>query len=402
MNTLTTAAVAAYSQAVRDALQDLPPAKARTILEGLDEHLFEIAEDSATDLETTLGSPQTYAAELRASAGLDTPEPARSAPITAASLTGEPAASTAPATAEPAATTAEAKGAAPGWPPPKENGTAAGQETTASGDTVSPWHTHTGKHSPADVGQLGARIVIGFVFGMLAIVTIRMDWPLNGVKIIGAVLLAVGLHRLLRAAGKRADLPQPLVKWLPGATAVAALATAVLLGGQWARSQQSYRFGDSGGPSSTVFSTMPAPEGSARLPDLTGSDATAAVGVLRSLGFSAQVVDLDPTDPSQRVSRTDPAAGETVSRGSVVLVMRGGEIRPSTTPAPPTSVPTAAAPSTSVASSSPNTGQAPLNTTAAAAPVTPSSTLATAPGTTVTPTATTTGATPATTTAKSP
>jgi hypothetical protein len=375
MNTLTTAAVAAYSQAVRDALHDLSPTKARTILEGLDEHLFEIAEDSATDLETTLGSPQAYAAELRASAGLDTPEPTRAAATepAATSMSAEPVAT------EPVATTSTASSDTNHWPPPREHGSAAGRKTTASGDTVSPWQTHTGKRSSADVRQLGARIVLGFVFGLLAIIIIRMDWPLNGVKIIGAVLLAVGLNRLLRAAGKRADLPQPLAKWLPGAIAIAALATAVLLGGQWARSQQSYRFGDSGGPGTTVFATVPAPalELTITVPDLKGSDASAAAGVLRSLGFRAQVVDLEPGNPSQRVTRTDPAAGEIVSRGSAILVVRGGDTRPATSSAvlTPTTTPTtilaAAEPTTtarsSVPASSPPTTSATSNTTALAA-----------------------------------
>ncbi|MBO3750747.1 hypothetical protein J5X84_32120 [Streptosporangiaceae bacterium NEAU-GS5] len=75
-----------YAQAVRDALADLPEAERDELLEDLDDHLADIAAESETPLEERLGSPEAYAAELRAAyepesgnagAGDTRPSPAR-------------------------------------------------------------------------------------------------------------------------------------------------------------------------------------------------------------------------------------------------------------------------------------------------------------------------------------
>ncbi|GAA0383702.1 hypothetical protein Acor_80350 [Acrocarpospora corrugata] len=58
-----------YAQAVRDALADLPAADLEELVEDLDDHLAEVAAESDVPLEERLGSPETYAAELRAAYG---------------------------------------------------------------------------------------------------------------------------------------------------------------------------------------------------------------------------------------------------------------------------------------------------------------------------------------------
>lgn len=61
-----------YAQAVREALADLPAAEREELLEDLPDHLAEVAAEDEGTLRERLGDPQTYAAELRAAAGLDT------------------------------------------------------------------------------------------------------------------------------------------------------------------------------------------------------------------------------------------------------------------------------------------------------------------------------------------
>jgi len=69
----TSAEVAAYAAAVREALADLEPNQARSLLDGLDDHLAEVAAaDPDVTLVDTLGPASAYAAELRHSAGAPT------------------------------------------------------------------------------------------------------------------------------------------------------------------------------------------------------------------------------------------------------------------------------------------------------------------------------------------
>ena len=67
MSTLTTTS---YAEAVGRWLDDLPAAIASELLEGLGEHLAEVGADDFASLVDLLGPPDSYAAELRASAGL--------------------------------------------------------------------------------------------------------------------------------------------------------------------------------------------------------------------------------------------------------------------------------------------------------------------------------------------
>ena len=66
-----------YAARVGAALADLPGAVRDELLADLTDHLAEVAgEDDGTDLETRLGPPETYAADLRAAAGLAPSRPA--------------------------------------------------------------------------------------------------------------------------------------------------------------------------------------------------------------------------------------------------------------------------------------------------------------------------------------
>jgi hypothetical protein len=69
----TTADVNAYAAQVRAALADLPAGRREDLLADLEEHLAEVAEESDGPLESRLGAPAAYAAELRAAAGLPAP-----------------------------------------------------------------------------------------------------------------------------------------------------------------------------------------------------------------------------------------------------------------------------------------------------------------------------------------
>jgi hypothetical protein len=60
----------AYLDGVGEALADLPEEERADLLDELAAHLDELAAEDVTPLESRLGSPQEYAAELRASAGL--------------------------------------------------------------------------------------------------------------------------------------------------------------------------------------------------------------------------------------------------------------------------------------------------------------------------------------------
>jgi hypothetical protein len=64
--------VAGYLAAVREALLDLPASDYDDLLEDLEAHLYEVvAESGGASLESSLGTPASYADELRSSAGLD-------------------------------------------------------------------------------------------------------------------------------------------------------------------------------------------------------------------------------------------------------------------------------------------------------------------------------------------
>jgi hypothetical protein len=65
--------VARYATAVRAAFADLPGPDRELLLEDLEDHLQEVLAEAGGPLEERLGTPEAYAAELRASAGLPAP-----------------------------------------------------------------------------------------------------------------------------------------------------------------------------------------------------------------------------------------------------------------------------------------------------------------------------------------
>lgn len=75
MNALTTAdrseEIERYLAGVAAALADLPGNLRQELLEDLPDHLAEIAADDPASLDSRLGPPPAYAAELRAAAGVD-------------------------------------------------------------------------------------------------------------------------------------------------------------------------------------------------------------------------------------------------------------------------------------------------------------------------------------------
>ncbi|WFE29416.1 hypothetical protein O7623_09600 [Solwaraspora sp. WMMD791] len=73
MNATTQMEITRYVEQVRAALADLPATVRDELLEDLPEHLAEVLAEGDGTLVDRLGDPTEYAAELRASAALDTP-----------------------------------------------------------------------------------------------------------------------------------------------------------------------------------------------------------------------------------------------------------------------------------------------------------------------------------------
>ncbi|RKR90236.1 hypothetical protein BDK92_4604 [Micromonospora pisi] len=67
---MTEREITEYVERVRRALADLPPTDRDELLEDLPEHLAEVAAEGTGALVDRLGTPEAYAAELRAAAGL--------------------------------------------------------------------------------------------------------------------------------------------------------------------------------------------------------------------------------------------------------------------------------------------------------------------------------------------
>jgi hypothetical protein len=70
VNTTVDGDVARYAAAVRAAFADLPAPDREALLEDIEDHLVEVAAEPGGPLEERLGPPESYAAELRAWAGL--------------------------------------------------------------------------------------------------------------------------------------------------------------------------------------------------------------------------------------------------------------------------------------------------------------------------------------------
>ncbi|WP_433347387.1 HAAS signaling domain-containing protein [Micromonospora sp. CA-111912] len=79
--------IADYVTRVRAALADLPPTVRDELTEDLAEHLAEVAVEGDESLAARLGTPEAYAAELRAAAGAGGPAAARNLDQRAAAVT---------------------------------------------------------------------------------------------------------------------------------------------------------------------------------------------------------------------------------------------------------------------------------------------------------------------------
>ena len=103
---------APYLAAVAEALAGLPEAERQELLDDLAEHLAELASDE--DAAERLGTPEAYAAEFLASAGIEVPEPT---PTAAPSLAGRVARATEQARSSPAVGAVQAflPELRPGW-----------------------------------------------------------------------------------------------------------------------------------------------------------------------------------------------------------------------------------------------------------------------------------------------
>ena len=292
MTFLATNGVQSYAGAVRAAMGDLPPEQAHEVLDGLDEHLAEIVADGTVDLEAVLGSPESYAAELRLSAGL------------------------------PAAT-----GRTP-WAAPSEALRSDEPPSYAPNEAVEP------PARPRRIGRLGAavsrklsthreilsRVFLGLVFGLLLVYLIRSSHPLNIFHVIFGTLLIVGAWRLLRAASTRAALPADWMTYAPRVLGGTAVVLALILGS---------RMGSSGtrntyvAPTSTAFPAFP-PRGGAEIPvpNMIGTSLADTQATLSRFGLTI-VVEGGGTDLGERLltTRMDPAPGTLLERGSVVKVV---------------------------------------------------------------------------------
>jgi uncharacterized membrane protein len=283
MTSLTTSTIADYATAVRNALSDLSADQAHAVLDGLDEHLAEIAAEGTGDLEATLGSPAAYAAELRASAGFE---------------------------AKPILT-----------PPQRERWT----EIPPTPLVPQAKQPLFGNHTTSI-----ARTVIAAVLAILAVVVIRATYPLNGLFVIFISALVAGGWRAMKWLGQRAQLPEPIAARLPVALAGAALIAAVLFGARTADSgQPNYGYNPGYGPATTFGGYGPGAVHT--VPNLVGARVDEAIQMLDALGMRAVVQS--PTAPDSLVVAIEPAPGLRVPAGTEIVLRTDGASAVTTAPA---------------------------------------------------------------------
>jgi hypothetical protein len=296
MTFLATNGVQSYARAVREAMGDLPPEQAHEVLDGLDEHLAEIVAEGTIDLEAVLGSPESYADELRASAGL-------------------PAATRRTLWAAP---TVELRSDVP-----------ASDEVVEVTDPLV---------RPRRIGRLVAplrrklstrrvalsRSLLVVVYGLLLVSLIRASRPLNIFHVVFGTLLIVGAWLLLRAASTRADLPAHWVAYAPRVLGGTAVVLALILGSRMGSTGTQYVYVDNAAPfnASTRFATIPSPYGDIAVPNVIGTSLADTRNTLSRFGF-VTVVEGGETDLSTRVLTTqmDPAPGTLLQPGSAVRVV---------------------------------------------------------------------------------
>jgi hypothetical protein len=294
MTFLATNGVHSYARAVRDAMGDLPPQQANAVLDGLDEHLAEIVAEGTVDLQAVLGSPESYAAELRLSAGLP-------------AATGRTSWAAPPAALRSDAPTSDVANEAV-EPPARARSN--GRLAAAIGRKLSTRRV------------VLSRVFLGLVFGLLLVSLIRASHPLNIFHVIFGTLLIAGAWRLLRAASNRAALPVGWMTYAPRVLGGTAVVLALVLGSRMGSRGTRYIYMNNA-PNSTPFATVPTgrSEGEMSVPDMVGASLADTRITLSRLNLNAVVVGGE-TDPDAQLltTRMDPAPGTSVERGSVVRV----------------------------------------------------------------------------------
>ena len=289
MTAIATVSISEYANAVRAALSDLPPLQSRAVLEGLDEHLAEIASEGAEDLEASLGTPEGYAAELRASAGFE------------ASIV-EPIDK--PTTVEPSS------------------------------------ESQSNKRSFSFLyGHLMARVISVGVFGILTVLVIRISYPLNGIELIAGTALAAGGWWLLRMITRKAEFSPAVATRLPAALAVAALLTAGLAGGGFAGNRTVYvsvTSSDRRAPRTTPMPVDPfgRPDVGRKVPNLIGESYENAVPMLAALGLRAE---METSQGGVSIVAMNPAPGMLVPFETIIRLTTGPAL--AVTPVPSTAGP---------------------------------------------------------------
>ena len=277
MTPTATSTISDYAAAVRAELGDLSADQAHAVLDGLDEHLSEIAAESGDNLVANLGSPASYAAELRASAGLEggpVSRPRVETPLTAAVATPT-------------------------------------RRTTLL----------------AEYQATFARAMLAATLGLLAVVTIRATRPLNGFQILVAAAIVAAGWRALRALGRRAQLPEAVAARVPVTLAATALVAAVSLGGNLAGGRTVYIGSPSPTFVATTFGGFGPSEARRTVPNLIGASYEDARDMLRALGFEPIL-----TGPGGAVvTALDPKPGSLAPHGSPIIIsMRTNPDTPST------------------------------------------------------------------------
>ena len=347
MTFLASNGVQSYAQAVRDALSDLPRDQANDVLDGLDEHLAEIVAEGTIDLEGTLGSPESYAAELRASAGL------------------------------PAAT------ARTPWAAPPAASRSSEPLVIAPSDRQerNRWFGDVAGRFAGNRALL-AQVVIYLALAALLAVLVRSSYPVNFIDVIFGTLVVSVAWWMLRFAGSQAAFPPAMRSHLPKVLAAAALMLAFLLGGHTATKGMQTRFNNSfevpgvgtynrpDGPPSTTFATIPPlTVEQAVVPRVLGQSVGEAVDLLSRIGLVA-VVEGSGTSALQTVGFVSPSQGTLVQTGSIV------RLAPLSLETPVTSIVTPTTAANAPVTSPAVTTVAPPATAQSPSPTSPTSTLA--------------------------
>jgi hypothetical protein len=269
--TTTTTTTTGFADAVRRALDDLPPATVTELVEGLDEHLAEVGVPDLVSLLALLGPPERYAADLRASAGL--PPRAASTP-------------------------------APPLPPP-----------------VPP----PAAHHAAPKFDIRARHLARTALALIAVITLvslALAKDFVDPRTIAVITVAVGAGAwVLRGLARVADIPARFADGTLVALVALTLAVAATAGAAHPRDHVVTTF-----PFGTVTTIGYA---SLIMPDLTGIPMPVAMETAREMGLEPTVIGR--SDPTSVVVSQDPPPGSFVSPGTEVRLTTDAPVGPAAT-----------------------------------------------------------------------